>query len=75
MSPHHTPFFRQVAAAEARRRPCPECGGRYSDKYDRPFHEFTCSRYILPSQRIARRPTEAEEYDRVLEAQEEERER
>ena len=72
---HHTPFFRQVAAAEAKRKPCPECGGRWSDKYQKVWHEFRCSKLILPSQRIARRPSEAEEYDRALEAQEEERER
>lgn len=43
MSTPNQRFHQQVDEAIARRQPCPECGGKYFERWKRPYHAFTCS--------------------------------
>jgi len=55
----HTGFARGVNEAMARRRPCPDCGGRFSDRLNRIWHRFDCPRMA----RILGRPQSEREQD------------
>lgn len=49
-------FEQEVDAAIAQRQPCPECGGKYVERWRRPYHAFTCSRNPIHARRFKREP-------------------
>ena len=56
---HHTAFHRGADAAYNRRTPCDECGGRYSERLRRVWHEASCTRWR--ARPFARPQTQAEQ--------------